>query len=287
MAQQRAQNDDWWIGSISQLAGLIVLVAMFNPSVRYILQSIGSGAIPVLGLFGSGLIGLGVYRLLMRERRTQPAAADAFTRPSSAQEPVQRDVQVNAAASSPSPALEIHSTEELAAELRSMDWFQFEKLIGRLYEKQGYNVTRRGGENPDDRIDLIIEKNGRQSAIQCKQWKTLGVQVIREFLDALTNAGIQKGIFITLRGGTEAARQLGKKHGIEILNEAGLARMLKSTEAGRDPQVQELLRDTRKFCPKCERELVVRTAARGRNRGGKFWGCSGSSRGCRFRMSID
>jgi restriction system protein len=168
-----------------------------------------------------------------------------------------------------------------------MDWFQFEKVVGHVYEKRGYTVTRRGDANPDDGIDLMVERNGQRTGIQCKQWKTAGVKAIREFLGALSDAGMQKGVFITLRGGTEAAKQLAGTHDVEILDVAGLAGMLDAIDVGDDPQVQELLRDTRKICPKCERELVVRVAGRGNKRGGKFWGCSGYSRGCRFRMPID
>ena len=42
------------------------------------------------------------------------------------------------------------------------------------------------------------------------------------------------------------------KHGIEILNETGLTHLLQSTGAASDPEVLALLRDTRKFCLKCE-----------------------------------
>ena len=170
-----------------------------------------------------------------------------------------------------------------------MDWFQFEKLVGHIYEKQGYTVTRRGGANPDGGIDLIVEKDGQRAAIQCKQWRTwnVGVKAIREFLGALTDAGIQKGIFITVRGYTGEARQLAEKHDIEILNETGLTRMLDATDTRFDPHVLELLRDTRKFCPKCERELVIRVAKRGPKPGNQFWGCSGFSQGCHFKMAID
>jgi len=65
-----------------------------------------------------------------------------------------------------------------------------------------------------------------------------------------------------------------------------MAQMLESTDARFDPDVLELLHDTRKFCPKCERELVIRVAERGPNPGSKFWGCSGYPR-CHFTMPID
>ena len=102
---------------------------------------------------------------------------------------------------------------------------------------------------------------------------------------ALTEAGIQQGRFITLCGYTSPAMQFAKKNGIEIVNEAELALMLESTDARLDPEVLDLLRDKRKFCPKCEREMVIRVAERGPDPGGKFWGCSGFPR-CHFTMPI-
>src|SRR5206468_4017056 len=110
------------------------------------------------------------------------------------------------------------TTAELLEQLRSIDWFQFEKLIALVYQKLGYAVTRRGGANPDGGIDLIIEKDGQRVAVQCKQWKTwtVGVRNVREFLGALTHAKVQRGIFITPKGYTGDAKKLADEHGIEI-----------------------------------------------------------------------
>src|ERR1043166_55627 len=72
----------------------------------------------------------------------------------------------------------------LIERLRTIDWFQFEKVVAATYRKLGYSVMRRGGANPDGGIDLIIDKNGEQMAVQCKHWKTrdVGVRPVREFL---------------------------------------------------------------------------------------------------------
>jgi len=180
------------------------------------------------------------------------------------------------------------TTADLIEQLRAIDWFQFEKLVALVYEKRGYSVTRRGGANPDGGIDLVIEKDGQRSAVQCKQWKTwnVGVKAVREFLGALTDAGISKGIFITLRGYSGDAKQLAEKHDIEIVNEIGLAQMLESTDAKFDSETLSILHDPRKFCPKCEREMVLRTASKGRGAGSQFWGCSAYPQ-CRFTMPIE
>ena len=79
-----------------------------------------------------------------------------------------------------------------------------------------------------------------------------GVQQVREFLGALTDADLQHGKFITLCGYTNPARQFAKRHGIEMITEAELAEMLESADTRSDPALLDLLQETRKFCPKGE-----------------------------------
>lgn len=175
--------------------------------------------------------------------------------------------------------------EQLLDQLRSIDWFQFEKVIAVLYRKLGYGVTRRGGANADGGIDLVLEKEAERIAVQCKQWKTwnVGVRPVREFLGAMTAAGISQGKLVTLCGYTDEARQLAARHEIELLNEPELAGLLQAANAGYDPDIWAILNDPRKYCPKCEAEMVLRTATRGLNAGQRFWGCSAYPR-CRFTM---
>jgi restriction system protein len=106
------------------------------------------------------------------------------------------------------------------------------------------------------------------------------------FLGALTHSGIKKGILVTLGGCTGDAKQLADAHGIEFVNEAGLARMLEGTNARFDPEVLEILQDKRKFCPKCEQEMVLRTGKKGLGAGKTFWGCSTYPR-CHFKMAAE
>jgi Holliday junction resolvase-like predicted endonuclease len=283
MPRRRKQNDDWWIGPVSQLAGLIVLASLFIPGVHQMLLSIGLLALIIFTLLIVGLFSFGIYRWMTREQRSRSTNENVFANSSPAQNHDSYAFKVSA------PPLATPKPADFMEQLRSMDWFQFEKLVGHVYQKRGYSVTRRGGANPDGGIDLIVAKDGQRAAIQCKQWKTwnVGVKAIREFLGALKDANIQKGIFITVRGYTGDAKDLAQRHGIEIMDETGLNQLLKSTDARFDPTMLELLNDTRKFCPKCERKLVVRTAEKGSNRGGKFWGCSGYPQGCCFTMPID
>lgn len=176
----------------------------------------------------------------------------------------------------------------LLERLRGIDWYQFEKVVGVACASLGYAVTKRGGANPDGGIDLILVKDGKVYGVQCKQWKTwnVGVKPVREFLGALTDARIENGIFVTLCGYTEAAKELAQKHGIEIIDERGMGQILESIGGAFNPEIQAILSDTRKICPKCESEMVRRTAAEGRSLGERFWGCSSYPR-CRFIMPAE
>ena len=43
---------------------------------------------------------------------------------------------------------------ELSGKVKAIDWFQFEKLVGLLYEDSGYSVERIGGAKADGGVDL-------------------------------------------------------------------------------------------------------------------------------------
>ncbi len=260
---------------------------MWFPAVRQMLLSLGVFVIGAVVLVG--LVACGVFLIRHSEKKSALGSTHFTNLKATAPEDVaERSVDwkalgVDVKGDQKPP----HTTGDLIEQLRAIDWFQFEKVVAVVYRKQGYTVSRRGGANPDGGIDLIISKDGETKAVQCKQWKTwnIGVKSVREFLGALTDARIQKGIFITLRGYTGEAKQLADKHGIKIVNETDLATMLAANDVRFDGEVQETLRDLRKFCPKCEREMVRRTARKGLVTGNQFWGCSAYPR-CRFTMPV-
>lgn len=282
MARRRKRNDDW-IGIVARLVGVLVLLSFLSPDVRHAVSAFGFLAVCLVGVSVVGLIGFGIYRRVSREK--DPNFYESLL--SFVDEAIVARENVNLSDGPSALRGTPRTTSEILDQLRSIDWFQFEKIVALVYRKLGYAVTRRGGANPDGGIDLVIENGGQRAAVQCKQWKTwnVGVKAMREFLGALTAAGIKNGIFITLRGYTGDAKQLAEKHGIEIVTETELAMMLESTDARFDPETLALLRDTRKFCPKCESEMVLRTAKKGPDAGSQFWGCSTYPR-CRFTMQL-
>jgi restriction system protein len=182
-----------------------------------------------------------------------------------------------------SPRVAPQPQPRLEEKLRASDWFQFEKVVAAVYESYGCTVKRFGGAKPDGGIDLIAEKNGERTVVQCKHWRKRAVSPrhIRELLGAREIAHADKAVLVTLRGCTQEAEDLANNHGIDIIDEAGLVKLMQMSDGSVDRKILALLDDTRKFCPKCESRLVIRTATKGFNRGEQFWGCSNYPR-CRY-----
>lgn len=179
------------------------------------------------------------------------------------------------AANSPlSPARPAERT--LAERVEAIDWFQFERLMARSYEKLGYTVERRGGAHADDGIDLVIRKGGQAIGVQCKHWKAWKVnpKTVREMLGAITAARLRSGLILCWRGFTQDGHAKAAQYGITLVDAAGILRILESVDARFDPELQALLDEQRKFCPRCEAPMEHQTAKRGRNVGKKFWGCT-------------
>jgi restriction system protein len=272
---RRRQNDKNWLFALAQLSVLLVFLACI--CLPFQLGFIAFCNLAIIGTTGGGLlliIGWMIWEACRPRKRPsswKPAVIDIAPCPP----PATLDKR--------KPRLE--GKEQLIERLRAIDWFQFEKVIAVIFRKRGYIVTRRGGANADGGIDIVLELDGQKTAVQCKQWKTwnVGVKNVREFLGALTDSGIKQGIFVTLRGYTDDAKQLAEKHGIQILNETGLAQMMEANGARFDPELISAMNDTRKFCPKCEREMVLRTAKKGAGAGDQFWGCS-TYPDCRYTM---
>ena len=258
MAQGKQDNDV--MAPTAATTGVGGFAFVIVPGFEQAASIIGWICLILVGLAVLGVALLGIFRLATPERnmrgmtRNTPAPALRPPEPEPAKveshpEPKLEPVPAPALTSDP-----IITATELVGQFRSIDGFQFEKLIELVYRKLGYDVTRRIGANPDSGIDLIIQKDGEYAAVQYRQWKArrAGVQQVREFLGALTEADLPHGKFITLCGYTNPAMQFAKRHGIEIVTEAELADMLETADTQSDQAILDLLPDTRKFCPKGE-----------------------------------
>jgi restriction system protein len=175
--------------------------------------------------------------------------------------------------------------------LNKMSWLEFEQLTHEIFRQRGYWVT----ETPvgaDGGIDLVLEKNGEKTFVQCKQWKVqkVGVKVIRELYGVMTAANVKSGIVITSGEYTPDAKDFARKSNIVLINGDDLFEMIRSVNESKT----ELSTVTQEHtvplqspsCPKCGSQMVKRVAKQGKLAGNTFWGCSTYPK-CRGIVAID
>ena len=91
------------------------------------------------------------------------------------------------------------------------------------------------------------------------------------------------GILVTLKGYTREALEFAARNNIRLIEEPDVRDRLESVNWRFNPAFSAVLNDPRKLCPKCESEMVLRTATRGPAAGSQFWGCSKFPR-CHYTM---
>jgi len=279
MRQRRKSNEKAIFEAVTAFAGLFLFLWVFVPGFRQLVL------VSLAFITAIGVVLLIIWMVYSVIKSEPPSATfKTFTSaPYQTEQPIHRKPPTvyveELRPAKPAPELTI------SEKLRKIDWFQFEKLIELIYQHLGFKVKRLGGANADGGVDLIVESPTEKFVVQCKHWRkwSVGVRHIREFLGTMTDTKTAKGIFITLVGYSGEAKQLADKHGIQILNETDLIKMIEDAGLIYSKEISALFDDERKFCPKCEREMVLRTS---RLKGNKFWGCSNYPR-CRFILNIE
>jgi HJR/Mrr/RecB family endonuclease len=274
MARRQKSKDAATIEFVTGLAALVLVLLFFSSGFRQYIEII-------VGILIFALLVWLTYEII---KQKEPSTTfNTFTSTQyRTEEPVRKrppTVFVEPLKTTPKVA-----AQTISEKLRKIDWYQFEKLIEAIYRQRGFSVKRLGGAKSDGGVDLIVQSTTDKFIIQCKHWQKwkVGVRQIREFLGTFADSNISKGIFVTLSGYTREAKQLAEKHGIQILDESDLVMMLEDSGLIYSEEISALFADERKFCPKCENEMVLRTS---RANGNKFWGCSTYPR-CSFKFYL-
>lgn len=173
------------------------------------------------------------------------------------------------------------ATRPSVAALNEMSWSDFERLVSEYYRRNGFQVTREGGNGPDGGIDLVLRQKSETYLVQCKQWKAykVGVQPVREFYGVMTARGVAGGYFVTSGEYTDEAKAFTQGLNITLIDGRRLRQMIDvasknitvsaptSTPAPTQPAAASPV------CPKCNSEMKKRVARQGVNAGKEFWGC--------------
>lgn len=79
------------------------------------------------------------------------------------------------------------------------EWDKFEQFVANRFKERGYKTTLTSTTN-DGGKDIIVEKNGIKTYIECKYWQTghsIGREPIQKLAGAAMMDGVKNAIFIT------------------------------------------------------------------------------------------
>lgn len=100
----------------------------------------------------------------------------------------------------------------------SMNGWQFEKEVAKLYEAHGYRTVVTKGSD-DGGIDIFLTKNDTRIGVQCKNYhKPVTPAVIRELAGAMMHENLDGGIVIASSGYTKRAKEFAENKPITLLD---------------------------------------------------------------------
>ena len=177
--------------------------------------------------------------------------------------------------------------------IRALSWKELEILVGEAYRRQGYYVNENEGSGPDGGIDIRLRKNGEVHFVQCKQWRSqkVGVAVVREMFGVLSAERASTMIIVTSGYFTQEAKKFAIGKPIKLVEGEELVSMVKEvqTNSSSDPLIAHAQENNSHItqlpkCTRCGSELILRTAKKGPNAGGKFYGCASFPK-CRYTQA--
>ena len=187
------------------------------------------------------------------------------------------------------------TTAEVATHdaVKSMDWREFEMLVGEAFRRQGFTV-RETADGADGGVDLELQKDRELFLVQCKQWRAtkVGVAIVRELFGAMAAAGAAGAFVVTSGVFTKQAQRFAEGRNITLVDGDALQVLIAHAQGsekeqvegessiGRPKSVQSRQEPTVAGteaipqCPICDGPMVKRVARRGANAGKAFWGCA-------------
>jgi len=108
--------------------------------------------------------------------------------------------------------------------LRAMSWDEFSSALEDAYRRDGCAVTRVDAAA----ADLELVRAGRVSLVACKRWKVAraGIEPMRELQAAKQARGAHECIYVAAGEITDNARAFAAANGVQLLEGAGLAKLL-------------------------------------------------------------
>lgn len=160
--------------------------------------------------------------------------------------------------------------------LRAMDWREFEGLVGEVFRRQGYRIEETGLGGADGGVDLFLNKDGKTTLVQCKQWRgqRVDVKVVREMYGLLAHHGADSVKIVAIGDFTPDAQRFVQGKPIELIHGDALLTMIQDVQVSPARSAASAIEPTQANampnCPSCGALMVKRT---NRRTGDVFWGC--------------
>jgi restriction system protein len=104
---------------------------------------------------------------------------------------------------------------------------EFEEYLTELFKLLRYEKVTLTPQMNDKGIDILMEKDGKRYAVQCKRHKgIIGSPAIQSFLGAMQHAKVSHGFFVTTSTFSLEAEKMASQHPIELVDATKLAQMI-------------------------------------------------------------
>ncbi|MGA7133947.1 MAG: restriction endonuclease [Mycobacterium sp.] len=104
----------------------------------------------------------------------------------------------------------------------AMTGTEFENYVAARLRRAGWQVTFTSVTG-DYGVDLIVEKDGKSVAIQCKRHgNSVGVAAVQQVVAGARHHGCTKSIVVSNQEFTQAARRLAFTHGCQLIGRRAL-----------------------------------------------------------------
>lgn len=168
--------------------------------------------------------------------------------------------------------------------LRTMNWREFEMLVGEAFRQQGYKIEETGLGGADGGVDLRLSKDDKTTLVQCKQWRNqrVDVKVIREMYGLLAHHHAHSVKIVSVGDFTDDAQRFAQGKPIDLIHGEALLELVRSVQVSKPARRTHLFNHvsaagTAPICPGCGSTMIKRMNRRSRH---VFWGCPNYP-GCR------
>lgn len=305
MARRRNQKNP--IEALFGIFIFIVAIFVINPKFRQQMSSLFATILAFTVIVG--IIGLAIYLIIQVKKSKEKPLPSPIRRSPSNQQP--NNIKTGIPAYNEGPRLDFKvntergpelTDEQLAANgtgydflysppapqkpqqwddtiLKIIEWRRFEIVTKEFLNMAGFvaSETKTGA---DGGVDILVHKKDNPESkgiVQCKSWNTykVGIKVVRELFGIMAADRISMGMVITSGVFTSEAEEFAAGK-MKLVDGRGFLEHIRKLPAEKQQHLLDIALEgdyTTPTCPQCDVKLKLRESSKGRNAGGKFWGC--------------